>query len=719
MIKFKNKCKLRFFDVDIRKTYEDRSAYMTEYEIVGEKIIVSTEVENERQIEISTARLIEQVGSIFDKWYDAQYNCRSVFENHKAILDEAINPIILKAVNILSDQGVYTINRRLFVEKYYSKGAKVYYDTLRVMQESIDDIDEQKQLEKEYRQARKDGRGRVVGGGFGLGGAIKGMATAGVMNATTGMVHSLGNAVGNMGSSIAASANKSVLYKEAKEPLREAILEAADNVIDALRKALECEANIKCKCVTETEAKQSEAIRQNYLQGRIPNEKKKKQLIQALLLNPYSEEIYLLIWKEFGDKNGDLRKMSVFFGCSLENIIKSTAEKYGRETYAQNCGEYLSAFNKSQVAIKCEDSFKRTVKQLKEFCDSHDIEENLLPEIQECENILRHIDEELSTVHGIKYNSRETAEKIKMDYATFYGILDNRKTLDEATRKEVFQEHYRSEEFPQLLDSLWEKECKYRNPELIFESIKEIVEKNIAQNTILAGWIDVPGIIGKLEQKENTVKTIVSMKENEVALILFDRSGNGKSGILLTNEMLHIYSKGIFSNENKSFEIDKIKQVECVDADEYMISFVDSDAINISLKHKDLTVNEQINVGKTISKLILLVKNLSVSNRTLIYRIANSIAVCECGTHLVQGEVICPSCRKMLCENGEFVETEICLSCNSVIPKGKKFCSKCGAPVGVKPEPVVTLDDASICCPKCQKVMKKGKKFCSACGTKI
>ncbi|MBO5336368.1 MAG: zinc ribbon domain-containing protein [Lachnospiraceae bacterium] len=692
---------------------------MTEYEIVGEKIIVSTEVENERQIEISTARLIEQVGSIFDKWYDAQYNCRALWETYDAVIDEAIEPIIEKAVSILGEQGVYTINSGLFVDKYFENGYDVFFRALRAMEKEIDEIDGQKQLEKEYRQARKDGRGRVVGGGFGLGGAIKGMATAGVMNATTGMVHSLGNAVGNMGSSIAASASKSAVYRESKETLRDALIEVAYNVIDALRKALEREANIKCKCVTETEAKQSEAIRQNYLQGRIPKDKKREQLVQALLLNPYHEGLYLLIWKEFGDKNGDLRKMSVFFGCSLENIIKSTAEKYGRKTYAQNCGEYLNAFNKSQVAIKCEDSFKRTVKELKEFCDSHDIEENLIPEIQECENILRHIDEELSTVHGVKYNSRETAEKIKMDYVTFYGILDNRKTLDEATRKEVFQEHYRSEDFPKLLDSLWEKECKYRNPELIFESIKEIVEKNIAQNIISAGWIDIPGIIGKLEQKENAVKTIASIKENEVALILFDRSGNGKSGILLTNEMLHIYSKGIFSNENKSFEIDKIKQVECVDADEYMISFVDSDAINISLKHKDLTVDEQINVGKTISKLILLVKNLSVSNRTLIYRIANSIAVCECGTHLVHGEVICPSCRKMRCENGEFVETEICLSCNSVIPKGKKFCSKCGSPVGVKPEPVVTLDDESICCPKCQKVMKKGKKFCSACGTKI
>ena len=49
----------------------------------------------------------------------------------------------------------------------------------------------------EYRQLRKDTRGRWQGGGFGISGALKGAAKAGVMNGVTGAGHSIGNAIGN------------------------------------------------------------------------------------------------------------------------------------------------------------------------------------------------------------------------------------------------------------------------------------------------------------------------------------------------------------------------------------------------------------------------------------------------------------------------------------------------------------------------------------------
>lgn len=177
---------------------------------------------------------------------------------------------------MLGDQGVYSIDEDIFVRKYLSGFDEEFYDTLDKMMDRIDEIDGQLASEKRYRELRKASRGRVVGGGFGLGGALKGMATAGVMNATTGMAHSLGNAVGNMGSSMSASLNKGAVYKNAKGPLREAIINCGYYVRNGIRNALEQEANIKCKYVTVTEANQAKAILQNYTQGRIPEPQRKK-----------------------------------------------------------------------------------------------------------------------------------------------------------------------------------------------------------------------------------------------------------------------------------------------------------------------------------------------------------------------------------------------------------------------------------------------------------
>ena len=49
-----------------------------------------------------------------------------------------------------------------------------------------------------YRKLRKETRGRLIGGGFGLDGAIRGIATAGAINMMTGAAHSAFNFVGNL-----------------------------------------------------------------------------------------------------------------------------------------------------------------------------------------------------------------------------------------------------------------------------------------------------------------------------------------------------------------------------------------------------------------------------------------------------------------------------------------------------------------------------------------
>ena len=78
--------------------------------------------------------------------------------------------------------------------------------------DKYNDIIAQQEAEEAYRAERKAERGRVVGGGFGVGGALKGMAAAGAMNAISGAGHSLVNALGNAGSALEAASSKRALY---------------------------------------------------------------------------------------------------------------------------------------------------------------------------------------------------------------------------------------------------------------------------------------------------------------------------------------------------------------------------------------------------------------------------------------------------------------------------------------------------------------------------
>ncbi len=692
---------------------------MTKYDIAGNAVQIPTEVENERYVRQSIANLIGDIGGTFDAWYSSQSDCASVNRNAGTVLEKAIGPLVRKAVKMLSDQGVYSIDEKIFISKYLNGFTDEFYDVLDDMMDRISDIDDQLEEEQRYRQVRKASRGRVVGGGFGLGGALKGMATAGVMNAATGMAHSLGNAVGNMGSSISAGANKTAVYKNAKAPLREALINCGYSVGNAIRNALEHEANVKCKYVTATESAQAEAILQNYAQGRIPEPQRKNQMLQALMLNPYNTEIYEAIWNDFGDGNGDLRKMSLYFGCGLEQRIQVMACKYGDDVFNADCGEYLSAFNKTGAIVRNEANIRDSLKKMEQYCQEHDIEENLIPKISLCKELLQTADLENRTVEGVLYSTREIANSVKSDYLKFYKNIQGKDLTDNEQYQEICDKTYDSEEFNAICRSLCENERLLRTPERIRDNLWSIFTDRLDEATLTNFRLNVVERFGIFEQHEVMVRTITQMPAEEIPLFVIERSNNGKSGVMVTDRNLRIYSKGLLFSENQIFDIRKIKGIECVGRDKFMIIIDGADSVNVSFKVRNVTDEKQIIFADTFERAIQIVNNLYPLHLQNLYRILYSVVTCTCGTRLLPNEKVCPTCQKMLKRNGEFVETEYCPNCGSLLQKGKKFCSNCGFHLIVSSENDLNVVALIMQCPNCGNSINAGKKFCTRCGTKI
>lgn len=732
---------------------------MTTYEIAGETVSILTAVENERYIRVSTDNLIIQGIKSFDAWYDSQGDLNRVDKNMTKILVSALMPICEKGVEILADNGIYSIDADLFFDDYITTNWNNIIDLIAEGMDIISEIEDQKQEEIQFRKLQKAGRGRVVGGGFGLGGAVKGMATAGVINATTGMAYSLGNAVGNMGSSLAASANKTSVYKNLKKSLHEAFVELCYQIPKGIRKELQQKANIECKYVTVGEGDQARAIITNYKEGRIPESHRRKQIVTALQLDPYNMSAYELIWNDYGDQNGDLSKMCRYFGGALEEYIKRVSEQYGDEVIKKYCEAYEKAFNKKLVAIECERDIKTALNILVKYCNEHGLDQDTLPHIQRCRDILSAIDRNLKTVHGTVYETRKLAGAVKKDYQLFYSALQDKAILDEQVYAEVKDLNYETMEFQNELSSLYELEKEWRKPEKIENSLQGLLMHNVNEKIASDEWIK----IGEkaMEQKLPIIRTITSMPGDEVPLVLVSRSDNGKSGVLITNLTLRIYSKGLFSNENKSYPIEIIGKIQCIDADKYSIEIKGQEDINIPLKHSKLSADDQIALGDFIDKAVKMVNNLYVKERERLYRILNVACVCECGEYLLPEETICPSCRRMLTSSGEFVETQECPNCHNVVMVGKKFCSSCGysfcgelADFGQKEAVVINpvmeddilgdrtemMDEGTesievienvegirnkpenidyVNCPNCGNQILAGKKFCSKCGNPV
>ena len=164
-----------------------------------------------------------QAAALFDEWYLQCGDIYTVLNNFwptakRIIVQSTLSPLY----NTLStEHGIYNISEETYIKQCLNLDECT--DVYDLAVDGYNDIIDQLEEEKEYREYRKASRAEVIGGGFGIGGAIKGMVAAGAINMATGAAHSVANSIGNAGSEGDANTRKARLYKDAQEPLRDAI----------------------------------------------------------------------------------------------------------------------------------------------------------------------------------------------------------------------------------------------------------------------------------------------------------------------------------------------------------------------------------------------------------------------------------------------------------------------------------------------------------------
>lgn len=122
----------------------------------------------------------------------------NVYEQIDSIGSKYIKTAIDTAVDMAIKSGVYDIDSESFLELDYNNIClEPWIDAINLLEEVNDKLETAYLSEEERRRVRKESRGRIVGGGFGISGATKGMITAGAINAATGIVHSMFNSIGN------------------------------------------------------------------------------------------------------------------------------------------------------------------------------------------------------------------------------------------------------------------------------------------------------------------------------------------------------------------------------------------------------------------------------------------------------------------------------------------------------------------------------------------
>ena len=212
----------------------------------------------------------------------------------KSIIDECIREGIVKT---LVNNHIYTYDFQQIVGRY-----KVYKNCNNVVEnlsEKYDEINLDNKKAHEYRQLRKDTRGRWKGGGFGISGALKGAAKAGVMNGVTGAGHSIGNAIGNAYSDYTSSQKINEVFTNPglSDDLYNAIQKDVENLV-AITVEILTNNGMRVKQYTTADIRKGIGIYNNY--KLIDDlEEKKEALKQCFKSNPFDEDYYRLYIRDF------------------------------------------------------------------------------------------------------------------------------------------------------------------------------------------------------------------------------------------------------------------------------------------------------------------------------------------------------------------------------------------------------------------------------------
>lgn len=206
----------------------------------------------------------------------------------------ALGSAAKELITLANAEGIYDINLNNFMKSdHFETLYKRWYKELYEIDSIKDDLESDYLEKKEYRQLRKDSRGRVVGGGFGVSGAVKGMVTASAINSVTGISHSIFNGIGNAIDSVQLSMKKGELLSTVKS--NRVLEDLLSDLISGMWHILVCDIlrwHDTKFFPKQGDIEKTNAIIENIKNNIIPDGQLDIVLNDILAMNPTNENLY-------------------------------------------------------------------------------------------------------------------------------------------------------------------------------------------------------------------------------------------------------------------------------------------------------------------------------------------------------------------------------------------------------------------------------------------
>ena len=217
------------------------------------------------------------------------------------------------AAEILVKEGKYAVTGDALLAKYGDTVFEPWNQVVNDLAELLEQVHESEKEAELARELRKNSRGRVIGGGFGVSGAVKGMAFAGAANLVTGSVHSIANAIGNAKTRNEIARQEAKLYQN--EDFVRYLRDQIYNGVLTLGGCVAAEHGVDAEIVQPRNPEFTASLMKNY--GLVPENDRLEVLFHALENNVYEIQVYEHLLKEF-DHSEEAAQIGRLFGLGVE-----------------------------------------------------------------------------------------------------------------------------------------------------------------------------------------------------------------------------------------------------------------------------------------------------------------------------------------------------------------------------------------------------------------
>lgn len=386
---------------------------MIEFEIDSNKIAFSDKMILYNEIRLYYKDLALECKDIFTEKYKEKYKtleqlCKDSEDNGLVLGANIIKVALDKTIDLLVELGYIDIDLDYFFNNYYNEYYTWEEDFEEIREQYLKFVLDQKMMD-EYRVQRRLNRGRLVGGGFGVKGATKGMVMAGLGNTVLGGAHMMVNGIEKFISECKDYSKMNDIFKNPKTLnfLSDSIEQCVFNIHFAYVKFIMDNSTTPINIISEHDVRKSTNMYNN-LKHKLSTKEELITLFKNILnINPYFEPIYFTYIDRFGDENKQVELIGQYFGLDIKKY-KFTLLKDFYDSSLLECID-----EESSIILK--EKINQMIKRLGYEEDKFDTQ-LLDNKIQEFDTIAR-------TYKGILFKSREEAQKAQEEYEKIINII--------------------------------------------------------------------------------------------------------------------------------------------------------------------------------------------------------------------------------------------------------------------------------------------------------